>query len=70
MSGRTERDYRKVFEKMCDLVGPCDVKEFFSDFGKTIWRGAINALHDDVKMFSCALHWCQVYQNLKKIGLV
>jgi hypothetical protein len=38
MSGRTERDYRKVFEKICDLVGPCDVKEFVSDFEKAIWR--------------------------------
>ncbi len=40
------------------------MKEFVSDFGRTIWRGAMNALQDDVKMFGCALHWCQACSEI------
>jgi hypothetical protein len=72
MSGRTERDYRKGFEKIVEIVGgECSVEEFVTNFERAIWRGAKNALPERVKFLGCAFHWCQVvYRNLKKIGLV
>ncbi len=39
MSGRTQRDYRKVFEKILELLGgECAVKEFVTDFERAIAR--------------------------------
>jgi hypothetical protein len=39
MSGRTQRDYRKVFEKILELLGgECAVKEFVTDFERAIVR--------------------------------
>jgi hypothetical protein len=71
MSGRTQRDYRKVFEKILELLGgECAVKEFVTDFERAIWRGVKETL-PEVNIIGCGFHWCQaVFRNLKKIGLV
>jgi hypothetical protein len=44
MSGRTERDYRKVFKKIIEIIGgeaDCCIEELVTDFERAIWRGAI-----------------------------
>ena len=46
MSGRTERDYRKVFQKIIEIIGgeaDCCIEELVTDFERAIWRGARNA---------------------------
>jgi hypothetical protein len=73
MSRWTERDFRKVFQKIIEIIGgECCIEELVTDFERAIWRGARNAFTEkNIKIFGCAFHWCQaVYRNLKKIGLV
>jgi hypothetical protein len=70
MSGRTERDYRKVFQKIIEIIGgeaDCCIEELVTDFERAIWRGARNAFTEkNIEIFGCAFHWCQaVYRNLK-----
>jgi hypothetical protein len=75
MSGRTERDYRKVFQKIIEIIGgeaDCCIEELVTDFERAIWRGARNTFTEkNIKIFGCSFHWCKaVYRILKKIGLV
>ena len=59
MSGRTQRDYRKVFENILELLdGECAVKEFVTDFERAIWRGVKETL-PEVNIIGCGFHWCQ-----------
>jgi hypothetical protein len=71
MSGRTQRDYRKVFEKILELLGgECAVKEFVTDFQRAISRGVKETL-PEVNIIGCGFHWCQaVFRNLKRLALL
>ena len=69
MSGRKAKDYKRVFEKVKELIDNMKPEEVVLDYGKAAWKASREAF-PGVKIKGCAFHANQsVYKKIKEIGL-
>ncbi|KAK3752540.1 hypothetical protein QZH41_016319, partial [Actinostola sp. cb2023] len=69
MSGRKEKDYKKVFRKVMDLLSSASVQQVTVDFEKAVWKDLKSVL-PEVQIQGCLFHWTQVlWRKVQELGL-
>ncbi|XP_055955207.1 uncharacterized protein LOC126809860 isoform X3 [Patella vulgata] len=70
MSGKSKRDYKKVFKAIMDMTPSAPaVQAFVADFEAGIWQ-ALRSVFDNPSIHDCAFHWGQaVWRKIQENGL-
>ncbi|KAI8508520.1 hypothetical protein Bbelb_136190 [Branchiostoma belcheri] len=69
MSGKEKRDYKKVFQKVKEMLQEPRVEHFVMDFEDGMW-GAIRSVFPECTRKGCAFHLTQaIFKNIQRLGL-